>query len=82
MKIVEVDRCHGRARTAIGVAAVVLPVVGKNGNYLVDPAKLPVQFALAIVTPAASTGQCCAFSFLPFRNPAGSSNGGRTLVCK
>jgi cysteine-rich repeat protein len=64
---------------------ILFSVKGKNGNYAVAPADVPVTALLVLDVPTATTGQCVDIRF-PAMPPASPSctlaSGGATLKCK
>lgn len=59
-------------------------VKGKNGNYVVNQANLPLRGTLVIDAPFAETGQCgeTAFQAPPAKPNCAVAGGGKTVKCK
>jgi hypothetical protein len=59
-------------------------VKGKNGNYVVNQANLPLTGTLVIDVPYATTGQCgeTAFQTPPTKPSCSTAGGGKTVKCK
>jgi len=60
-------------------------VKGKNGNYVVNSANLPVVATIVLDVPYASGGQCGEATFpatAPAKPSCVSISGGRTIKCK
>jgi len=60
-------------------------VKGKNGNYPVNGANLPLVGTIVIDVPNATTGQCgeAKFPAVPPAKPSClSTSGGKTIKCK
>jgi hypothetical protein len=59
-------------------------VKGKNGNYVVNQANLPLRGTLVIDVPYATTGQCgeTAFQTPPTKPSCSIAGGGKTVKCK
>ena len=59
-------------------------VKGKNGNYAVNAANLPLTGTLVIDVPYAATGQCgeTAFQTPPTKPNCSTAGGGKTVKCK
>ncbi len=59
-------------------------VKGKNGNYVVNAANLPLTGTVVIDVPYATTGQCGETAFLlpPAKPSCTVAGGGKTVKCR
>jgi len=59
-------------------------VKGKNGNYAVNTANLPLTGTLVIDVPYATTGQCgeTEFQLPPTKPNCSTAGGGKTVKCR